>query len=144
MRIECCDLLTEGMDASSDAAQRCACRLCGFGQTSLIGAPSDALAGFTRQRFGGQRLTHVGGRGDDEVVELVERGGASLHGAGAGQVQLADRLHDAGRVLRDRGAFPGEDFPSGGLGVNGIVLAPSDASVGVWAVELHDFDARGA
>jgi hypothetical protein len=63
-----------------------------------------------------------------------------VHRAGAGKQELTDGFDDAGGVLRDRGAFAGENLAGGGFGIYGIVLAAPVAGMRMRPVDLQDLD----
>jgi hypothetical protein len=63
------------------------------------------------------------GRGDDQVVELLQGCMARFQRAGPDDLQLTDRFHDPARLFWDRGRGPAERCPGGQLGIDRVALA---------------------
>ena len=102
LRVELGDLVVEERDARGEAAQRELGGLTGSLRLAGVGAQAPAEGGLALQRLArGELLAQLAGRGEDQIAELQHRGGARLHRALAGDAQLADRLDDPGRLLRD-------------------------------------------
>jgi hypothetical protein len=55
---------------------------------------------------------------------------------------LADRLDDAGAVLRDRSGFAREDLACCGLSINRIGLAASMPQMTMWLIDLDHAGTR--
>jgi hypothetical protein len=115
-----------------------------FGQSCLVRAPSSGLAGLAQQGARGQRLAHPSRCGDQQLTELVQRAGAGGHRAGPGQMQLPDRLHHPGGVLRDGRALTGQHLPGGGLGIDRVILSPPRPGMSVRPVDLNHPHPGGA
>jgi hypothetical protein len=65
----------------------------------------------------GERRTQLFWGGDDQGVQLVDRGDLGAHGRSAGHPQHPDHLHVAGRRLRDASRLPREHRTGGRLGI---------------------------
>jgi hypothetical protein len=81
--VERVDLLAEGLDAPGDAAQRDPRRAGWLGRFGQVRTPVGGLPGFAPQGARGQRLPDLGGGGDQQLTELVERVDAGSDRAGA-------------------------------------------------------------
>jgi hypothetical protein len=84
------------------------------------------------------------GRGDQQIVELVKRGGARLQRAGSGHTQLPDRFHDPVRLFRHRGRCAAQCCAGGELGVDRVALAEPLSGMRVRLIDLDDRDRVGS
>jgi hypothetical protein len=88
-------------------------------------------------------LTQPGGCGDQQRPHLADAGGAGLDGAGADQVQRADRLDDAIAGLGHHPRASRQHRLGGGVGVQRIGLALAAALAPVGPVHLDHLHAFG-
>jgi len=84
------------------------------------------------------------GRGDDEIVELLQGCLARFQRAGPHDHQLPDRFHDPARLFRHRSGGSAKCCASGELGVDRVALAEPLPRVPVRLVDLDDADSAGA
>jgi len=85
-------------------------------------------------------LAQLVGRGDDHLGELIERRGARLDRAVAGEPQVADRLDNAVGALWDHRGVPGQRLACRHLGVDRIALATPPARMRVRPVDFDRLD----
>ena len=142
--VELGDLVVEEGDPAREAAQRelrGADRLVDAGG---VGTEAPAQRGLGGQRLaGGELLTQVAGRGEDQVAELDHRGRPGLDRALARDAELSDRFDDPGRLLGADEVSTAERVPCGQLGVDRVALAAEPSRVRVRLVDLEHFDALG-
>jgi len=129
------DLGRQGLVAPGKGAQREHGRGQGAGDPARVEAGRGA-----HQRSGRQApelLAELGGGGDQQRFERVDRLGAGPHRACAGDPQRADHLHlPVARLGHDR-HLPSLDRAGGGLGVDRVGLAVAAAGGAVGAVDLQ-------
>lgn len=78
--------------------------------------------------------------GDDQVVELLQRGGARFQCAGSCDVQLTDRLDDPARLLGHGGRSAAEGGAGGEFGVDRVALAEALPGVRMRLIDLDHGD----
>jgi len=104
LAVEVVDLAVELADAAGEARERQLGCLLWFVDSGDVGAQSSAQGGF---RSHGAAFPEVAaellGRGDDQVVELLQRRVPRFQRARSDDLQLPDRFHDPARLFRDRG-----------------------------------------
>ena len=144
MLVELGDLAVEVADPAGNATQRDAGGVGWVLDPVAVGSQLQAKPGPGAQRASLSELAaELLGRGDQQVVELVQRGGARLQGAGSSDAQLPDRLDDPGRLLRHRGRSAAQRGAGREFGVDRVALAEPLSGVRVRLIDLDDPDRVG-
>src|SRR4051794_35083044 len=140
--IERSDLCIQDDNALAEGAQGKLGSLNRLIQPSLVRAESSTHAGLAAECFAGEALTEFSWGCGNEVADLSQGCRAGLDGTGSDQAELADRLDDAGGVLRDRSGFAREDLACCGLSINRIGLAASITQMTMWLIDLDHAGTR--
>src|SRR6266545_3610256 len=140
--IERSDLCIQDDNALAEGAQGKLGSLNRLVHPSLVRAQSSTHAGLAAERFAGEALAQFSWGCGNEVADLSQGRRAGLDGTSSDQAKLADRLDDAGGVLRDRSGFARQNLACCGLSINRIGLAASMTQMTMWLIDLDHAGTR--
>ena len=110
-------------------------------QAIAVGAQVQAERGPCFERAAAPELVaQLLGRGDQEVVELLQGGVRAFRAPDLATDQLTNRLDDPACLLRDRARSPAEGGAGGEFRVDRVALAEPLPGVWVRLVDLDDLD----